>query len=567
MMRRLAIAPVIARCAFCLVSLCVSGGWTADQATPRSHNKTSPVCFHQGNVGSRDHVSLGAEKRVGSDIRYLASDELEGRGPGTKGLDKAARYIRETFENLGLRGAGNDGAYLRPFSLSLGADVIEPETCLVFEGPDDQELKLELKEQFRPLGTKNTDPMTLDVVFAGYGISAPKLGYDDYQNVDVEGKGVIIVRREPQQGDEESVFDGKRTTSHSYIRKKTQAARRAGASAVLLVNDPFTTRRQDADRLNRPGGFGSTSETFPFMHIKQSVFDRILQSTPVKREDKELDSLAEITSEIDENLSPLSRPLPGWKVKLQCGFETTETEVSNVAAVIDGKGPLAQETIVIGAHYDHVGYGSGNGRQVYNGADDNASGTAAVLELARRYATRSSPPRRRLLFIAFTAEERGLLGSNFYVNDPLVPLANTVAMLNFDMIGHLEDGPLTLLGIQSANSFSKMIDRLGENKTFAVESRRVRGGSDHMGFQRNRVPYLFFHTGVTPTYHTPDDDFHTLDIAGTVAVIDFAEEVLDGLLKMPTRPEFTEMKAASEPRRAEAYLGIVPDHSGEDHGG
>ncbi|MFO7905918.1 MAG: M28 family peptidase, partial [Pirellulaceae bacterium] len=174
---------------------------------------------------------------------------------------------------------------------------------------------------------------------------------------------------------------------------------------------------------------------------------------------------------------------------------------------------------------------------------------------------------RRLLFIAFTAEERGLLGSNFYVNDPLVPLANTVAMLNFDMIGHLEDGPLTLLGIQSANSFSKMIERLDENKTFAVESRRVRGESDHMRFQRKRVPYLFFHTGVTPTYHTPDDDFHTLDIAGTVAVIDFAEEVLDGLLKMPTRPEFTGMKAASEPRRAEAYLGIVPDHSGEDHGG
>jgi hypothetical protein len=172
------------------------------------------------------------------------------------------------------------------------------------------------------------------------------------------------------------------------------------------------------------------------------------------------------------------------------------------------------------------------------------------------------------VFIAFTAEERGLLGSNHYLSDPLYPLEKTIAMVNFDMIGHLDTGGLVLGGVSSAKEFSALIERLSDGVDFELKTPTTTGGSDHAGFYRKNIPFLFFFTGVTDIYHTPDDDFETINVDGAVKAIDFAERVIDELVNMPAPPEFTQIpRSSSRGRRATAYLGIVPDYAGQEASG
>jgi hypothetical protein len=511
--------------------------------------------------------------RVAEDIRYLSSDELEGRGPGTKGLEKAAEYIRQRFQGLGLQGPAEGGAFMRPFEISVDTEVLVEKTSLVLRGPNGEELKLKLAEDYQPLATGGSGKAKAPVVFAGYGISAPKLEYDDYQDADLDGKVLLIIRREPQQDDPESVFDGKKVTSHSYIRTKLRVAKQNKASAVLLVNDPFTTKPKKQDSLTPPSGFGTRGQGVPFAHLAQAVADQMLEQSSVESGEKSLTSVEAISEEIDETMSPLTQPLEGWTAELEFTFEAVKAEVSNVLGVIEGEGPLADETIIVGAHYDHIGYGPRGSRRpgeraIHNGADDNASGTAAVMELARRFAERGEKPARRLVFIAFTAEERGILGSNHYVAQPLFDLEKTVAMFNFDMIGNLRDEGLLLGGVRTGKEFAPLVEKISENGELKVRTSGPLGGSDHLGFYRKNIPVLFFFTGITKLYHTPDDDFETINVEGVVQTVDFAERLLDEVARLPQRPEFAKALGGGRPGRggARAHLGVVPDFGGDQKG-
>ncbi|MHC4402122.1 MAG: M20/M25/M40 family metallo-hydrolase [Planctomycetota bacterium] len=511
-------------------------------------------------------------ERMGEDIRYLASDELEGRGPGTEGLRKAARYIGDRFQSLGLRGAGEDGSFMRPFEISVDTKVVPDRSSLVLRGPEGRQLKLELGEDYQPLATGGSGKVKAAVVFTGYGISAPKLKYDDYQDADVAGKVLLIIRREPQQDDPKSVFDGKRVTSHSYIRTKIQAAKKNKAAAVLLVNDPFTTKAKKQDDLTRPGGFGTGARGMPFAHLKQAAANEILAQSPVKAGDESLPTVEAISAEIDDNMTPMTQPVEGWTAELEFTFETVKAEVSNVVGVIEGEGPLADETVVVGAHYDHLGYGPRgsrrpNERAIHNGADDNASGTAAVMELAKRFAQRGQKPARRMVFITFTAEERGLVGSNYYLEHPPFPLESTAFMLNFDMIGHLRDEGLLLGGVRTAKELASLVDKTGEGGDLKVKVMGSLGGSDHAGFYRKGIPVLFFFTGLTDTYHTPDDDFETINVEGAVEAVDFAERMLDAVVAMPERLVYTKTSQPARVGGAMAYLGVVPDYGAGDGNG
>ena len=505
-------------------------------------------------------------ERVGEDIRYLSSDELEGRGPGTKGLQQAAEYIRDRFHELGLRGAGDGNVNMRPFELAIDTRVIQTRTSLILRGPQDQQLVLKAGENYQPLAIGGPGTVKAGVVFAGYGISAPKLEYDDFQDADLEGKVLIIIRREPQQDNSESVFDGKRVTAHSYIRTKIQAAKNNKAAAILMVNDPFTTNKNKQDQLTLPNGFGSDTEGLPFAHVKQSVVNQLFEQSPVKSGQEHLTSVQAISGKIDETLTPMTHSFEGWTAELEFTFEQVKADVSNVVGVLEGEGPLADETIVIGAHYDHLGYGPFGSRRpaeraIHNGADDNATGTAAILELARRFADRKEKPARRLVFIAFTAEERGLVGSNRYLEDPLFPMENTVAMLNFDMIGHLREEGLIVGGVRTAKEFAGLVDKVSESGDLKVRTGGPVGGSDHVGFNRKGVPVLFFFTGMTDIFHTPDDDFETINVPGAVQTIDFAERVLHEVVSLPKRPEYVNSVRRNRGRGAVAYLGIVPDYT------
>ena len=512
-----------------------------------------------GNVESDAIV-----KRVGDDIRYLASDELEGRGPQTKGLELAAKHIEEVFVESGLVGGGDDGTFRKPFEIPVDTQVSEKDTLLVFN-TNGETIELKAGEDFQALAAGGNGKANAEMVFVGYGINAPKLNYSDYEGIDVEDKIVVVIRREPQQDDDSSVFDGKRTSQHSFIRTKLDAVKKAKAAAIIMVNDPHSTDGK-ADELTRPSAFGSRGAGIPFFHMTKARLNDLLAQHPVKAGDQELKTVKEITDHIDADLQPLSQTLD-ITADVGCKFEQINAGVSNVIGILEAEGPLAEETIVVGAHYDHLGMGPfgsrrPNVRAVHNGADDHATGTAAVMELARRLS--ATKLKRRVVFIGFTAEERGILGSNHYLANPAIPLEDTVAMINFDMIGMYGKQGITLGGANTAKEFPDVLARASEGADFNVKQSQSVGGSDHAGFYNKGSPIMFFHTGLTDLYHTPDDDFETIDVEGAATTIDLAERVIREIAELPERPTYT--KVTPRQRRGMVYLGVTLDFENSENG-
>jgi len=504
--------------------------------------------------------------RVSEDIRVLSADEMEGRGPGTQGLEQAGDYVRDEFRRLGLKSGPADGSYRQPFEVSVGSRIVAASTSLTLRGPDGQAWKLELGRDFQALAVGGSGRVQGPLVFAGYGISAAKLSYDDFDGLDTEGKILLVIRREPQQGDANSKFDGTHVTPHSLVNTKLQKAKERKAAAVLMVNDPFTTTAEGRDPLAPPAAFGSGAAGIPFAQVTQAVADKLLAAAPLQAApETKLTSVAAVAKQIDDTLRTVSQPLPGWSAELECTFEKAVADTANIVGVLEAAGPLSQETIVLGAHYDHIGHGEFGSRkrdssETHNGADDNATGTAAVMELARRMVRRGQPPARRLVFVAFSGEERGLVGSKFYVDHPLFPLADTVTMLNFDMVGRLRNDELTVFGARSAAELDEFLDRAGVEVALKLKKDDgTRANGDHFPFYQRGIPALHFFTGMTNEYHTPDDDFVTINMPGVVRTIDFAERVLDHVLTLPRRPEFVKSeKPAAGPART-TYLGVTLD--------
>ena len=493
-------------------------------------------------VAQQADPQSAALDRISYDIKYLASDELGGRKPGTDGIEMAAKFIEDRYKQIGLQTL-DDGTYRQEFEVRQGMTLDAEQTSLKFVNSDANEMTMvvELNKDYLPQAKQSGFDFDTDFVFVGYGINAEEdLNYNEYRGVDVEGKIVVMIRREPQQDDPDSVFDGKEVSSHSYIQSKVRAARNAGAIGLIMVNDGFSAPNDEQDVLEDPNRFGST---FPFIQLKRRVLDELLAKAPLRDSDgRKFERLADIEQRIDETLSPLSQPFEGWKV---VGVSKSKQQLSktyNVIGMIDGEGPLADETIVIGGHYDHLGMGGAGSRtdrrEIHNGADDNATGTAAVLELARRFAAREKKPARRLLFVCFSAEEMGLLGAFHYVKEPIVALDKTAAMVNFDMIGWLRDNKVTVFNATSAEEFDALLDRANIEIGLDVQKSGGFGGSDHLPFFQNNIPVMFVHTGLTSTYHTPEDDFETIDCAGALKVIDYSEKILDELVSMEKRPTF-----------------------------
>ncbi len=515
--------------------------------------------------------------RVTADVAFLASDDLEGRGPGTEGLKRAAAYICDEFRTLGLGSGTEDGSYQQPFRVVLDNKVNVEKTKLVLQGPDGQCIELELGKDFQAMNIGGDGNVDAPIVFAGYGVSASRLKYDDYRDADIEGKVLLIIRNEPQQDNAKSEFNGLKTTPYSYLRTKVRIAKEKNAAAILVVNDPHTTSQEDKDDSLSPSNVGGTrAQGIPAVQLTQRVVDQILQQTPLVAGDQQLKDLAAVESYIDENYTPITQPLEGWTAKLETAFQEVDTEVTNVVGVLEGEGPLANETIVIGAHYDHLGFGGFGSRrpgsnEVHNGADDNASGTAALLELARRFTALDHKPPRRLVFIAFGAEERGLIGSNYYVSNPLFPLEQTVAMLNFDMIGSVRENQLTLYGTKTGESFADLVEDASKQVDLQLKTvEGVMAASDHYGFYRKNIPCFHFFSGFTQIYHTPDDDFETLNLEGIVRTVDLAELMMASIAALPERPVFNKVQNSRRGGRGGmqgmAYLGITPDYSANAQG-
>ncbi len=510
-------------------------------------------------------------ERVRSDIEFLSSDALEGRGIDTKGIETAAQHILAEYAHIGLRPAMPGGSWRQSFPVAMGDAVVSPETRVILKGPEGRQIVLEMPEQFQPLQRGADGTASGALAFVGYGITAAEESYDDYAGIDVKGKIVVIIRREPQQNVANGAFEGPQTTQHAYVDRKLELAVRGGAAAVILVNDWSGAGADEKDELTPPAGFGGEGDSIPFVHVRQSVLDRLLEVSPLSAPDgSSLSSLAAVTAAIDQTLKPVSRDLAGWSAEVTTRFSVKTIRAENLIGIVDGVGPLSDETIVIGGHYDHIGYGGFGSRvpqrrgEIHNGADDNATGTAAVLEMARRIAA-GEPPRRRMVFVCFSAEEKGLIGSNYYIRSPPVPLEQTVFMMNFDMIGNLRNNRVEVNGAGTAKEFAEIIRQADEQSP--LETRIVPNpfaGSDHLPFVQRRIPVMFCFTGVTSTYHTPDDDFETLNIEGTVSVIDFSELILRAVDAMEARPTYQEMTRSGRTSAKSPYLGITPEFSDED---
>jgi hypothetical protein len=509
-----------------------------------------------------------AEARMRRDITFLASDECEGRGPGTKGIDKAADYIADQFKKAGLKPGGEVGGYFQPFTIN--ANVLDAPAVLVLQGPQRQTIALKQGVQFWPMALGGSGSDKASAVFAGYGISNDKADYDDYDDIDVAHKVVVLLRGAPRTADKDRTRELMKGAPFSI---KVANAEKHEAAAVLIVNDADSARDGD-DLLDfNYTAFSRSAGKIPVLHVRRSVLETMLPGG--------VDALTALEKDINRDLKPRSRELSGWTVRVEVKQHRGTIDVKNIVGVVEGAGPLAHETVVIGAHYDHLGYGGGGGSMspikkmvVHHGADDNASGTTALMELARRFAAQRNRQGRRLVFIAFSGEELGLYGSEYYCKHPLYPLEDTAAMYNIDMVGRLrkdkdsgKDKVLTE-GCGTAKSFRALLDKLGEKYDFKmVNTASGMGPSDHASFCHKQVPVLFVWTDYHADYHRPGDTSDKINVAGMRRIAEFSQDAVAELARMD-KPEYIKVKTASGgiSKYEGPTLGIRPSYSDEAEG-
>jgi hypothetical protein len=516
-------------------------------------------------------------ERMRKDLFFLAGPECEGRGVGTAGLDRAADHIAASFKAAGLQPGAKDGSYFQPFTMN-GFPTLAGESSLTFAGPGDKTIPVEADSEFGPTGYTFGGKHSAGVVFVGHGVSAPNLKYDDYAGVDVAGKWVIVVRKTPRPAETgDRRFDTAsppNESPHAALVTKLGIAAAKKAAGVIFVSDPTTAADNDPLIRFDEHKYADPPARLPVLHLKRAVASKLLSAALGR-------SLEELEAENDKDLKPVSAELPGWTATADVGVGRNEVPVRNVVGVLPGSGPLADETVVIGAHYDHLGtssYGSGLGGrgegQVHPGADDNASGTTALLELARRFGAMKDRRGRRLVFVAFTGEERGLFGSKFYCENPPFPLDRTAAMVNLDMVGRMRPGPgdwlglttkpqLQIWGTGTGDTFGRLVGAVEDRYGLRVKSVPAgTGPSDHDSFYRKGVPVLFLFTDFHGDYHRPSDTPDKIDLPGLLTVVELTADLAADLAAAVSRPKYREVKEEPRPRMAQGVrLGVRPDYA------
>jgi hypothetical protein len=481
--------------------------------------------------------------RLITHIRFLSSDEMKGRDNGSPELERAADYIAAQFKEAGLQPGGqSDGtSWFQPFELQAGLIVGKDNRLTI--GHDGRRVSLTIGTSYYPLAAPLNDTPekpsasleNVPLVFAGYGLAVPSIGYDDYAKVDVANKAVLIFSHEPQERDPSSRLNGTRAMAQTTLQAKAAVARSHGARALFVVSDPthqvdeapYGLFKADPDTENLP---------IPVIRIRRDEMKPLIEAWG-------LDALAK---EIDRDLQPRSRPLAGASVTYIEFLSRNRRVVRNVVGVLAGADPQkAKEAVVIGAHYDHVGLG---GRlsvtpevtEIHNGADDNASGTAAVIEMAKAAVAQRARFPRTLVFVAFAGEERGLLGSAHYTTTPPIPIASTVGMLNLDMVGRA-NGSVDVSGLELSPSMEADLRAASDASGDQLRIRREgpgAGRSDDSSFIARRVPAINFFTGFHTDYHRPGDDWDKIDTRGVGNVAQLALELAARLAGRSDRPEF-----------------------------
>jgi aminopeptidase YwaD len=519
------------------------------------------------------------EQNLRKHIEYLASDKLEGRRTGEPGAAMASKYISDQFAAIKLKPAFSGkgkASFLQPFPYVTGVEVANTGNEFHLEITDASGKRTNPESlMVRPVGFSPSGSLeNVPVVFAGFGIGSKELNFDDYANRDVQGKVVLIFDGTPDNDNPHSSF------GRFDVRTKALIAKDKGAVGVLLISreDKF-----DNDRLTRLSYDQSLGEAaLPTFIISRGAAESILgvKTEGLNMIEKLSAAKKDPTAEVHINFRD-THPVVSFKMNLV----KKQADAFNVIGILPGSdAQLRNEAIVIGSHYDHLGHGgqgslAANSTEIHHGADDNASGVAAIIELARLYAGERQN-KRTLIFIAFSGEEEGLLGSNYYVNNPVFPLDKTIAMINLDMVGRLKDDKLTIGGIGTASEWKQLVEAknprvakqinldgnvgMSFTPTFILQLNDDGfGPSDHSSFYGKKIPVLFFFTGTHNDYHKPSDTADKINYKGLDNVIYYVDEIAWTIDKLSKRPTYIVAKSSGTGGRAtfNISLGTIPNYA------
>ena len=545
--------------------------------------------------------STPSAERLRADVTYLASDKLEGRRTGTPGANAAADYIAKEFGRLQLKPGTGKSGFLQAFPYVAGIDLGKTNK-LQFS---DNEKNLRVGDDWTPIGiSTNANIEKANAVFVGYGLTVSELKHDDYAGANAAGRIAIAFAGTPDGDNPHGQF-----ARYDDVRWKAIAARNAGAKALVVIANETNFKDDRLSRLRYDNSGGDAG--LPVVAVSRQAAERLLEKN------------SSLLAEVEQRLRAKSAaadsetqkfPLETIQVSLTTDLVRREAAAANVIGILEGSDPtLKNETIVIGAHYDHLGHGGAGSLalkegEIHHGADDNASGVAGVLELARIFSAQTPRPRRSIAFATFSGEEEGLLGSNYYVNHPVVPLADTIAMINMDMIGRMKNKSLTVGGMGTAAEWAALVENANKLQGMTVTASQgsapagsqVAGGmpivvaangqpivhndparqftltlnadgygpSDHSSFYAKQIPVLFFWTGTHQDYHKPSDTAEKINYDDESRILSVVAKIVQGIDAGDKRPTYHLAKAVATGRSTgfRISLGTIPNYSDSGDG-
>ncbi len=526
-------------------------------------------------AGSKKLVSAISQADIRGQIDIIASDEFEGRDTASKGIEKARDHIINNIKSFGLMPADKGGTYRHPVSIKFGVEVQKDKNELVLIGKDGKETKFKIGKDYSPTSFTANNTLESEVVFGGYGLSVagkPGVGYNSYADLNATGKMVLLLRYVPEK------VEGKRRQelmrSAALVRKAT-VARTQGAKGVIIVGGPNSQNSDKLISVNYVRGASSSGVVaLSGNHKLANALLAVAGKGDLKKIQDGLDK--------ENPHTPVGFALPGIRLRITAAVKKVSRPDYNIVALLPpGLKTDNPEYVMIGAHYDHLGYNDGsinpkggNPGRIHNGADDNGSGTVTLLELAAWLAEeRKKDPKkfkRGIIFCWWTGEELGLLGSAQYAKDPLIPFKQVTAYINLDMVGRMKDNKLIVQGMGTSSVWKKLIEKRNVAAGFSLKLQSdPYQPTDITSIYPKGVPSIALFTGLHKDYHKPTDDPSTLNYEGMERVANFTGRLLMDLAGEMKRPDYLKVERGNKGgTRSEmrAYTGVIPDYGAEVKG-
>ena len=581
----------------CASSATSSGGSARAKRSAAPARESRGATSVRTSSGPTENAIRDAMEGAGPDavealehVAVLADPFLEGRAPDTEGNRIAAAYIEFHFRALELRPAfeerdggervaiaGGGSSYQEPFTVKGGIEL--KEGVLAATGPNGRADTFRLTTDFHPLGFSGNGSAEGPVVCVGYSIERGPQGYTSYKGGDdLTGKIALVLRYEPLDAHGESKWGRNGEWSdYASLPSKMQAAQEHGAAAVILVNPPGLVDARAEFLETHQSSISDAGVTIPVVQMTPAAAERLIATVGGSG------GLEALRARADADEGGGLETLGSGTVRMVVDLERDRVPTSNVGAILPGKGRLANELVVIGAHYDHLGYGHFGARdpqnagEIHPGADDNASGVAAVLLAARHLkeayeamgagAGAGGGEARSVLFLAFSGEEMGLLGSAHFRSATALSASDVTAMINMDMVGRVRKREITVNGVGTSESWSAMVERAGAAHGLKVDENKAGiGPSDHTTFYQSEIPVLHFFSGTHEDYHTVGDTFEKLNYVGLAQVAGMVADIAMELATEPAQLVFVSTGDAGmrgSRTKAKVRLGIMPASYGE----